>query len=244
LRRLGRGALDLLLPPRCLVCGSEIDDPHGLCAGCWAELRLLAPPWCRCCGFPLPFASPDAPLCAGCARESPALDRARAALRYDAPAGRMILALKRGGRLDGLPLFARWMVAAGEELLPEADLILPVPLHRWRLLRRGFNQSALLAQRIARLSERPWAPGVLVRSRATASQQGLSANERQQNIKASAFAVRAPERIEGARILLIDDVHTTGATLGACATVLRRGGASAVDALTLARVVRDEALPI
>ena len=226
------------------MCGDEIDDPQGLCPGCWAELRLLAPPWCRCCGFPLPFASAEAPLCVACAREPPALDRARAALRYDAPAGRMILALKRGGRLDGLPLFARWMVTVGAELLPETDLILPVPLHRWRLLRRGFNQSALLAQRIAALSGRPWAPGVLVRRRATASQQGLSAAERQRNIKPAAFAVRDPDRVEGARILLIDDVHTTGATLGACATALRRAGAAAVDALTLARVVRDEALPI
>jgi ComF family protein len=165
-------------------------------------------------------------------------------LRYDAQSSRIILGFKRAGRLDGVPLFARWMVQAGEELLADADLILPVPLHRWRLLRRGFNQSAVLAQRIGSLVGRSWAPRVLERQRATVSQQGLGAAARQQNVTARAFRVRHPERVAGARILLVDDVQTTGATLTACTTVLRRAGAEHVDVLTLARVVRDEALPI
>jgi ComF family protein len=218
--------------------------PHGLCPTCWGGLCLLAPPWCRCCGFPLPYAPAEAPLCAGCARNPPAFDRARAALRYDAQSSRIILGFKRAGRLDGVPLFARWMVQAGEELLADADLILPVPLHRWRLLRRGFNQSAVLAQRIGSLVGRSWAPRVLERQRATVSQQGLGAAARQQNVTARAFRVRHPERVAGARILLVDDVQTTGATLTACTTVLRRAGAEHVDVLMLARVVRDEALPI
>ena len=155
--------LDLLLPPRCLACGVEISAADGLCPACWSELRLLAPPWCRCCGFPLPHAFADAPLCGPCAEQPPGFDRARAALRYDARSSRIILGFKRGGRLDGVPVFARWMAQAGEELLADADLILPVPLHRWRLLTRGFNQSAVLAQRIARLTGRPWAPALLER---------------------------------------------------------------------------------
>ena len=132
--RPGRTLLDLLLPPRCLACGVEISAADGLCPPCWSELRLLAPPWCRCCGFPLPHAFADAPLCARLRAQPPGFDRARAALRYDARSSRIILGFKRGGRLDGVPLFARWMAQAGEELLADADLILPVPLHRWRLL--------------------------------------------------------------------------------------------------------------
>ena len=206
--------------------------PNGLCPDCWGGLRLLAPPWCRCCGFPLPHTSVDAPLCAGCAAEPPAFDRGRAALRYDGNSSRLILGFKRGGRLDGVTMFARWMAQAGEELLADTDLIVPVPLHRWRL------------QRIAGLAQRPWAPAVLQRYRATVSQQGLGAAARGQNITPRAFRVSRPERVVGARVLLVDDVQTTGATLTACASVLRRAGAERVDVLTLARVVRDEALPI
>jgi ComF family protein len=208
------------------------------------RLGLLAPPWCRCCGFPLAHAFAEAPLCGRCAMEPPAFDRARAALRYDGQSSRIILGFKRGGRLDGVTLFAGWMAQAGAELLADADLILPVPLHRWRLLTRGFNQSAVLAQRISRLSGRPWAPALLERHRATASQQGLGAEARQENITAASFRVRRPERVAGAKVLLVDDVLTTGATLAACAAVLRRAGAARVDALTLARVVKGEDSPI
>lgn len=242
--RAGGWLLDLVLPPRCPACGIEVTAAAGLCAGCWSRLQLLAPPWCRSCGHPMPAAHAERPLCQRCALAPPVLDRARAALRYDATSARLVLGFKRGGRLDGLPQFGRWMAQAGEELLAEAELLLPVPLHRWRLAQRGFNQSALLAREIGRLVGLPWAPGLLERHRATTSQQGLGAEERLENITAAAFRVRRPERLAGRRVVLIDDVLTTGATLTACAIVLRRAGAAQVDALALARVVTAERAPI
>lgn len=244
--RLGRAALDLILPPRCLGCGVEVRGVGSLCPECWAGLRFLTPPWCRTCGYPLPHAVPEAPLCPVCAAEPPAYDRARAALRYDEVSRRLVLAFKRGARFEGLRSFGRWLKAAGAELLGEVDAIVPVPMHRWRLLGRGYNQAGLLAQALARETGLPWLPDSLRRVRATASQQGLSAGARLENITAAAFAVPAGHvhKVEGARLLLIDDVLTTGATVAACTRVLRRHGAARVDVLTLARVVRDSGNPI
>lgn len=241
LRRALAAGLDLLLPPRCIGCAVTVPRQGELCAGCWSALRFLQPPWCRACGRPLPHAAAGAPLCGACAQAEPPFDRGRAALAYDEASRGLILAFKHGGRLGGVAPFVGWMAAAGRELLEDVDLIAPVPLHRWRLLRRGFNQSALLAAGLARSSRRPWCPDLLVRARATASQQGLGARARQANVTAAAFRVprRHLARVDGARVLLVDDVLTTGATLGACAMVLRRHGAARVDVLTLARVVRD-----
>ena len=240
------GLLDLMLPPRCLRCGVTVEGQGRLCAECWRSLTFLGPPQCRLCGYPLPHALPAAPLCGACAREEPPYDRARAALRYDDGARRLILAFKHADRTDTAPAFGVWLARAGAELLAEAELIAPVPLHRFRVLRRGYNQSAILARALAGETGLPLIPDLLQRPRATPSQQGLSGQARLENVTAGAFRVHPwhRQRAEGRRVVLIDDVLTTGATAGACARVLRRAGASQVDVLTLARVVRDAAMPV
>ena len=244
--RLATAALDLLLPPRCLACGEPVARQGGLCATCWSPLRFLGPPCCERCGWPLQAVEAEPGLCAACMEHPPPWDRGRAALAYEEASRGLVLRFKHAGRTEAAATFARWLALAGRELLADADLILPVPLHRWRLLRRGYNQSALLAARLAKLTGVAWSPAVLRRRRATASQQGLGAAARRVNVTATAFEVPAARRaaISGRRIVLVDDVLTTGATLGACTRVLRAAGCARVDVLVLARVVKPAALPI
>jgi ComF family protein len=244
--RVLESALDLVLPPRCLGCGSAVEAPGRLCAACWRTLTFLGPPQCRHCGYPLPHALPEEPLCGACAADPPGYHRARAALRYDDGSRGLILAFKHADRTDTAPAFGRWLARAGAELLKDADLVAPVPLHRWRLLKRGYNQAAILAQALARDAGVPLLPDLIQRVRATRSQQGLGGRARLDNITSGAFRAHPwhRRRIEGARVLLVDDVLTTGATVEACARVLGRAGAIQVDVLTLARVVRDASNPL
>lgn len=228
--------LDLVLPPRCLACGTPVAAAGALCGACWGTMTFLTPPWCACCGLPFDHHGAGA-LCGACLARPPDFNRARAALRYDDASRRLVLAFKHADRLDAAPAYGRWLAAAGAELLDGADLLVPVPLHRQRLLRRRYNQAAELARALGRLSGVPVAPDLLVRHRPTPSQGHLSAGARRDNVR-GAFRVGRAGALDGARLVLIDDVLTTGATVGACARVLRRQGARSVDVLTLARVVR------
>ena len=237
LRRMGRLALDALLPPQCLCCGEVVGEPGVLCPTCWERIDFITEPLCACCGAPFELSlGPDA-LCGGCIRESPGFARARAVFVYADPAKALILRFKHADRTDMAPAFAHWMSRAGAELIAEADLIAPVPLHWTRLLRRRFNQAALLANAVAKLSGRPAAPRLLLRRRRTPTQGGLGREARGRNVR-GAIAVRNAEQVVGRRILLIDDVLTTGATVSECSRVLLKAGAVAVDVLTIARVVR------
>ncbi|MGB0671970.1 MAG: double zinc ribbon domain-containing protein [Rhodospirillales bacterium] len=237
----GRVLLDWLLPPRCPACGAEVQGGGDLCGDCYPKMTFLDEPLCQCCGLPFPYETGLKGVCGACARQQPRFQRARAALVYDDASRGMILALKHADRTDLVPAFARWMARAGRPLLAEADLILPVPLHWSRLMGRRFNQSAELARALSRMARRPFCPGLLRRKRRTRPQGHLSRRGRIRNV-AGAFhlAPGAAGRIQGKRVLLIDDVLTTGATAESCAKVLLRGGAAAVDVLTLARVVLEQ----
>jgi ComF family protein len=229
-------ALDLLFPALCPVCvvplGADRRDP--LCGTCWDRLPRIRPPLCAACGRPLGSVDPGACACPSCAAVPPAFDYARAAGRYDGPLRDALVALKfRGRRLLARPLADLVVEQCGGALPADVDALVPVPLARDRERARGFNQAALLAERLgARLGCRV-RPGWLARCRATAPQTDLSAAERHANVR-GAFA--AAGAVEDRHVVVVDDVLTTGATVTECARVLRRAGARTVGVLTVARV--------
>ncbi|HWY15133.1 MAG TPA: ComF family protein [Rhizomicrobium sp.] len=246
LRKFGRRALDIVFPPLCCACRTPIVEAHNLCATCWNRISFLSDPLCAVCGFPFDFPAGPGVLCGSCQQRMPAFDKARSLMRYDEASRDPILALKRADRLDLVPAFARWMQRPGAELLAEADLIVPVPLHRSRLWQRRFNQSALLAQELGRLTGKPVECLALRRSRATRSQGEMpSASARRRNVE-GAFRVHGSRSalLRNKGVLLIDDVFTTGSTIEASAKALKRAGARCVLVLTLARVVRPQRNPI
>lgn len=229
---------DFVLPPLCLVCRSSVMGHGGLCSACWPRIDFIEPPRCDRLGIPLPFPSDETVVSAAALADPPVYDRARAVARFDGVMRELIHALKYGDRHEGVALFSRWMLHAGADILEDADILIPVPLARLRLWSRRFNQSALLARAVARSIGLVDDPGTLVRTRRTASQVGLSVEQRKMNV---AGAFRVPDRhranIENKNVLLIDDVITTGATANSCARALKRAGAARVDVLALARVV-------
>jgi ComF family protein len=230
-----RLALDAVLPPRCISCGEIVGANGTLCSACWRGVTFIAPPFCARCGLPFPHDGTG--ICAACAARPPHYARARAVLRYDEASRALVIAFKHADKTHTAPAYGAWMRRAGAELLDDADLLVPVPLHWSRLFRRRYNQAALLAYAIDR---RRVAPDLLVRRRATPSQGHLGRLARARNV-AAAFALRRDADVGGKRLVLVDDVMTTGATVGECARVLQRAGAARVDVLTLARATREGA---
>lgn len=237
----GRFALDALLPPRCLACGALTGADAALCAGCWNKLAFIEAPLCACCGRPFEFELETGALCAACIHSRPVFERARAVFRYDDASRPLVLGFKHGDRTDSAPALAQWLARAGRELIEDADAIVPVPLHWWRLFRRHYNQAAMLANELGRITDRPVLADVVRRRRATPSQGRLSARARRRNV-AGAFAMVPGQTgaIRSRRVLLVDDVLTTGATAEAVAETLLEAGAHAVDLLVVARVVWPE----
>lgn len=236
-----RAALDFALPPACAVCGRETDRARALCGDCWREAIFLTEPFCATCGAPHDGGFAPGGLCAACELDPPRFTRARAALIYEGAGRRIALSLKHSDRLDLARAAGPWMARAGRELIADADLIAPAPLHPLRLVKRRFNQAMELARWTARAAgaEAKLAPDLLTRTRATPSQEGRGRDARIANLDgAIALTPDWRDRIAGARVLLVDDVLTTGATLNACAEAALEAGAASVDALALARVAR------
>ncbi|HMN54832.1 MAG TPA: ComF family protein [Sphingopyxis sp.] len=242
LRLVARAAVDYALPPRCPGCGVIVGEDRQFCLSCWSSLHFLDGPACARCSIPLPTALPGGAVeCGACMADAPPFDGAPAAVAYGPVARTVALRLKYGRRTGHARLMAQLMARPLAALgSSEEMLLVPVPLHRWRLWSRGFNQAALVAEALARLTGAAHDPHLLIRARATAALRGKGRRERER-IVAGAFAL-APDaraRAAGRHLVLVDDVHASGATLRAASRALRRSGAARISALSWARVVPD-----
>lgn len=241
LRTARRIPVELLFPPVCCGCARRTGSEGVLCAQCWQALRFIERPWCERLGIPFSRELGEGALSAGAIADPPVFDRARSAVAYEGVAIGLVRTLKFHDRTELAPWMTRWMLRVGRELADEADIVVPVPLHRRRFLWRRFNQSAELARAFASLSGSRFEPAVVVRTRVTRQQVGLDITERQTNVRG---AFKVPEEAEivvrGRRVLVIDDVYTTGATVSAVAMALKRAGAVSVDVLTFARVLAQD----
>ncbi|MEN5277758.1 ComF family protein [Brucella sp. TWI432] len=235
-----RRSADILFPAGCIGCRIEVSEPGTLCPECWSQLRFIEKPYCPVLGIPFNHDFGENFMSAEAIANPPPFRRLRSAVLHRGAAQRMAVLLKFQDRTDLASWMARWMLRAGRELLDECDVILPVPLHKWRFWSRRFNQSAELARSLAQLSGKPYEPQAIRRIRQTNQQIGLGLKERKRNVDG---AFRVPKEhdihVRGRRVLLIDDVYTTGSTAKAATRALLRGGAKSVDVLTFSRVLPD-----
>lgn len=225
------------MPPACQGCHAPLDRHHALCARCWSDIAFIRPPLCDVTGIPLPFATGDRIVSARALAHPPAYDRARAVAQHAGTIRQLVHKFKYADKHDVRPLFGRWLADAGKDLLADAEVLVPVPMSRWRLILRHYNQAAILANEVSRACGLPVSCLALRRVKATPRQVGLTRAQRLDNV-AGAFKVVSSRRRElaGRKVVLIDDVITTGATVEACARALKRAGAVRVDVLALALV--------
>ena len=236
-RRFAADMLDMVLPVTCSVCERPVSGAGGLCEACWAELEMISQPVCDAYGTPFVFEEGDGAVSARAIADPPVWNRARGAVLFNDCSQHLVHALKYRDRHEVVRSMARMMVHAGRDVIPEADVIAPVPLHRWRLWSRRYNQAALLAGEIGAIAGVDTMADLVKRLRNTRSQVGLGEGQRSRNVK-GAFSVpetRVPD-VLGQRVLLVDDVLTSGATANECAGVLKRAGAGHVDVLVFALV--------
>jgi len=237
----GRKVSDILLPPLCTACSRAVDTHENLCAECWADVDFICRPYCDVLGVPLPYDPGGLTVSAAALTQKPRYDRARIVARYTGVMRKLVHAMKYSDQLDGHRLFGRWMNKAATDLINDVDILIPVPLSRRRLWLRRFNQAAFLADALSVETGVTANPMILSRNRATRSQVGLTLSQRRKNVS-GAFGVkrRAKKSVQGANILLVDDVITTGATVDACAHTLKTAGAARVDVIALARVTDND----
>ena len=240
LARAAGGLLGIVYPPVCVSCGSATGEAHSLCAECWAGIRFIERPFCERLGTPFAVDHGMSLVSPGAIADPPVYGRARAVARYDETARALVHRLKYADRLDTARALARMMVRASTELAADCDVVVPVPLHPLRLWRRRFNQAAELARPVAAAHGLPFRPDLLSRRKRTRPQVALTRAQRAENLQ-GAFKVppEATASLKGLRVLLVDDVITTGATANAASRALLRGGAAAVDILAFARVVQE-----
>ncbi|MCW9034009.1 MAG: ComF family protein [Rhodospirillales bacterium] len=229
-------ALNLILPPICPVCRTLVGTPGDLCPECWEQITFISEPMCKQCGLPFETDENSNTLCGHCMKTKPHFDQARAVMIYNDFSRRILIPFKNSDRTEMAPTLAHWLRRSGLPLMNETDIIAPVPLHWTRLFKRRYNQSALLASELTKGSKTKLVLDLLKRTKRTPPQVGLSAAARRKNVQ-GAFIVNPKQKtfLSGKRVLLIDDVVTTGATVNACAKVLKRGGAKSVNVLTLAK---------
>lgn len=234
--------VDLVFPPRCPLCGAALGAQSGLCQACWAELKIPGEPACALCQRPFGEGVPDGAICAPCLAQPPRHDGIAAGTLYTAESRKLVLAFKHGHRIALAPMLARLIAARLPADVGRGWLVVPVPLHRWRIWQRGYNQAALLAGEVARERGARLLVDGLVRRKRTPSLGGLGRKARAR-VLSGAIAVhpRRQAALQGARVLLVDDVLTSGATTDACIGALKRAGASKVVIGCFARVL-DEAL--
>lgn len=237
---VGTIGLRAVFPPLCIACDTEMGSESGLCPACWAETEFARGTSCDSCGVPLPGASDGQTLrCDDCLVHPRLWDQGRTVMLYSGTGRQLVLALKHGDRLDLVPPLARWLAQAAAPLLGPDTVIAPIPLHRWRLIRRRYNQAALLSRALARLGGHAHCADLFTRLRATPRQKGLTRPERQTNLEgAIAISAKRAALIDGRPLLIVDDVMTSGATLSAATRAAREAGASRVCVVTLARVAK------
>jgi ComF family protein len=231
-------AVDTVLPPRCIVSGQMVERQGMIAPEIWAGLVFIAEPFCATCGFPFDFEVDKDSLCASCLANPPPYTSARSALKYGDVSRDMILGFKHADKTHAVRAFIPWLKRAGAEMLKDADMLVPVPLHYFRLITRRYNQSAVIANALSHETGIQIIPDLLKRTRATPSQGHLTAKQRFRNVR-RAFAINSRHDVKDKTIILVDDVYTTGATVRECAKVLKKAGAKDVHILTLARVVRE-----
>ena len=229
-------AAGLALPLRCPGCGGVMAEDHRFCTNCFGALRFIAPPWCAGCNVPFDYDRGEDARCAECLADPPRHSGVRAAVAYGEIARTVALRLKYGGRTAFAETVARQMTRL---MPPGADLLVPVPLHRWRIWHRGFNQAALIAQALSRANGIATDLTVLTRIKPTPPLRGLGAKGRAKAV-AGAFRITDPARVRARHVVLIDDIHTSGATSDGCTRVLLRAGAASVTILCWARVLSPE----